>query len=190
MQNLTALYGEGGASYLAKRLMSIAMGELMSAPADTQRKPNLLSANDRMLICYGDSIRDEPASPLSALQRFATTHLAKAYRRSMSCRSSPLLRMTALRLLTIKRSDRISGDWSDINALSEHFDLMFDLVINHCSRENLWFADFIGGRAPGCDYFHEMSSMIGLGKSSETQKFAPAYRCAYLSRREKSMDHF
>ena len=39
---------------------------------------------------------------------------------------------------------------------------MFDLVINHCSRENLWFADFIGGREPGRDYFHEMSSMIGL----------------------------
>ena len=103
IQNLTALYGEGGASYLAARLMSIAMGELMSAPANTQHKPNLLSANDRMLICYGDSIRDEPASPLSALQRFATTHLAKAYRLSMSCRSFPLLRMTALRSLTIKR---------------------------------------------------------------------------------------
>ena len=39
---------------------------------------------------------------------------------------------------------------------------MFDLVINHCSRENLWFADFIGGKEPGCDYFHEMPSMVGL----------------------------
>ena len=162
IQNLTALYGEGGASYLATRLMSIAMGELMSTPANTQHKPNLLSANDRMLICYGDSIRDEPASPLSALQRFATTHLSQSISTIHVLPFFPSSSDDGFAVVDYQAVRPDLGDWSDINALSENFDLMFDLVINHCSRENLWFADFIGGREPGRDYFHEMSSMIGL----------------------------
>ncbi|HBK13281.1 MAG TPA: alpha-amylase [Gammaproteobacteria bacterium] len=164
VQNLTALYGEGGASYLAKRLMAIAMGELMSGPADTQRPPNLLSANDRMLICYGDSIRDEPASPLSALQRFAATHLSQSISTIHVLPFFPSSSDDGFAVIDYQAVRPDLGEWSDINELSEHFDLMFDLVINHCSRENLWFADFIGGRAPGCDYFHEMPSMIGLEK--------------------------
>ena len=51
VQNLTALYGEGGASYLAKRLMAIAMGELMSGPADTAPTEfNLCQRSDAYLL--------------------------------------------------------------------------------------------------------------------------------------------
>jgi sucrose phosphorylase len=162
IQNLTALYGEGGATYLATRLMAIAMGELMSAPARAQHKPNLLSANDRMLICYGDSIRDEPASPLAALKRFAGAHLDNVISTIHVLPFFPSSSDDGFAVVDYQAVRPDLGDWSDINALSENFDLMFDLVINHCSRENLWFADFIGGREPGRDYFHEMSSMIGL----------------------------
>ena len=35
------------------------------------------------------------------------------------------------------------GDWSDIEALGEDFDLMSDLVINHCSAESEWFKNFL-----------------------------------------------
>ena len=162
VQNLTALYGEGGASYLAKRLMAIAMGELMSGPANTQRKPNLLSANDRMLICYGDSIRDAPASPLSALKRFTAAHLDQIISTIHVLPFFPSSSDDGFAVIDYQAVRPDLGHWSDIHGLSEHFDLMFDLVINHCSRENLWFADFIGGREPGCNYFHEMQSMIGL----------------------------
>ena len=70
----TVLYGEGGASYLAKRMMAIAMGELMARPEE-HADPKPLSAADRMLICYGDSVRDEPGMSLSALRQFATQYL-------------------------------------------------------------------------------------------------------------------
>jgi sucrose phosphorylase len=47
------------------------------------------------------------------------------------------------------------GDWPDIQPLAKDFDLMVDLVINHCSREHVWFTDYITNAAPGKDYFHE-----------------------------------
>ena len=161
VQNLTVLYGEGGASYLAKRIMAIAMGELMARPAE-HADPKPLSAADRMLICYGDSVRDEPGMPLSALRQFATQYLQNSISTIHILPFFPSSSDDGFAVIDYQTVRRDLGDWSDINALSADFDLMFDLVINHCSRENLWFADFVGGREPGCDYFHEMPSMVGL----------------------------
>ncbi len=161
VQNLTVLYGEGGASYLAKRMMAIAMGELMARPAE-HADPKPLSAADRMLICYGDSVRDEPGMTLSALRQFATQYLQNSISTIHILPFFPSSSDDGFAVIDYQTVRRDLGDWSDINALSADFDLMFDLVINHCSRENLWFADFVGGREPGCDYFHEMPSMVGL----------------------------
>ncbi|NET50709.1 MAG: alpha-amylase, partial [Merismopedia sp. SIO2A8] len=45
------------------------------------------------------------------------------------------------------------GDWEDIGAIAQQFDLMVDLVINHVSSEHAWFQQFKAGEKPGCDYF-------------------------------------
>jgi glycosidase len=42
--------------------------------------------------------------------------------------------------------------------------LMVDLVINHCSREHIWFTDYITNAAPGKDYFHEQTPDPGLSQ--------------------------
>src|SRR5690606_5327179 len=44
-------------------------------------------------------------------------------------------------------------DWEDVDALRENFDLMFDFVMNHCSRVSLYFADFRARIAPFNDFF-------------------------------------
>ena len=52
------------------------------------------------------------------------------------------------------------GTWSDVQDLAQTFDVMADLVINHCSREHVWFTDFITNAAPGKDYFFEMDEVL------------------------------
>ncbi|CAG0910717.1 unnamed protein product, partial [Cyprideis torosa] len=47
------------------------------------------------------------------------------------------------------------GKWEHINQLNQSFDLMFDFVLNHVSRESLWFADFMEHMPPGNQYFLE-----------------------------------
>ena len=162
VQNLTTLYGEGQASYLAKRLMSIAMGEMLNARQPLPNKTPELTASDRMLICYGDSVRDTPNQPLNALKRFADQHLQTAISAIHILPFFPSSSDDGFAVIDYETVRSDLGDWSDIEKLADNFDLMFDLVINHCSRENLWFADFIGGRSPGCNYFHQMESAIGL----------------------------
>ena len=45
------------------------------------------------------------------------------------------------------------GSWDDITALGNEFTVMADLVINHCSRESLWFKNYERNKAPGRGYF-------------------------------------
>ncbi|MCB1639338.1 MAG: sugar phosphorylase, partial [Thiothrix sp.] len=45
------------------------------------------------------------------------------------------------------------GTWTDVGALGEHFELMFDFVLNHCSRVSLYFSDFRADREPYRDFF-------------------------------------
>ena len=162
LQNLVMLYGEGRANHLAKHLLAIARDELDDAPVAIKQKTNLFSAEDRLLIAYGDSIRDEPNTPLSALERFAIERLDGSISGIHILPFFPSSSDDGFAVIDYNSVREDLGGWEDINALSKHFDLMFDLVINHCSRENLWFADFIGGKEPGRFYFHEMPSMMGL----------------------------
>jgi sucrose phosphorylase len=54
------------------------------------------------------------------------------------------------------------GDWEDIEAIGEDFELMFDLVLNHCSRKSAWFRDFVTGIAPARWYFLPMDPKTDL----------------------------
>jgi sucrose phosphorylase len=63
------------------------------------------------------------------------------------------------------------GDWDDIEALAEGTSLMFDLVLNHISREHLWFVNFVHDEEPGRDYViqvdpNENLSMVVRPRSS------------------------
>ena len=51
---------------------------------------------------------------------------------------------------------------------------MVDLVINHCSRENLWFMDYVTNQAPGKDYFHELTGAPDLTEVLRPRN-SPAY---------------
>ena len=52
------------------------------------------------------------------------------------------------------------GDLPDIEAISSEFNLMSDLVINHCSARSAWFQNFIKSEGVGHDYFYTAASDI------------------------------
>lgn len=54
------------------------------------------------------------------------------------------------------------GDWQDIEAIAQKFDLMADLVLNHVSSKSTWFEQFKQGIKPGCDYFIEVDPQTDL----------------------------
>ncbi|MFK7916285.1 MAG: sugar phosphorylase [Pseudomonadales bacterium] len=151
---LADLYGAGSAEVLARRLLQMVRA---AAPANGVREAaGALSERDQLLITYGDTVQDAGKRPLAALKQFADEHLTPAISAVHVLPFFPFSSDDGFAVIDYTEVRPDLGEWGDINALSERFELMFDLVINHCSREHLWFADFVGDRAPGRDYFITM----------------------------------
>lgn len=114
------------------------------------------SQADTVLITYGDSIQSSTHPPLQTLHQFLNDHLREAFSMVHILPFFPWSSDDGFSVTDFRAVKEDLGSWQDIRRLSEDFDLVIDLVLNHCSRENLWFVDFIAGEAPACNYFIEL----------------------------------
>ncbi len=158
---LTLLYRQDQASALAARLSAIAhaAGSVEPGPAPADRS---VSEDRPLLITYGDTIQNGHDAPLKVLHQFLTRHLGADLGAVHLLPFYPSSSDDGFAVIDYRMVDHHLGSWEDIARLAADFELMFDLVINHCSRESLWFADFISGRDPGRHYF------ITLTEASDT----------------------
>ncbi|MEX1058497.1 MAG: alpha-amylase family glycosyl hydrolase, partial [Natronospirillum sp.] len=114
-----------------------------------------LSERDVLLISYGDNLVSEGKTPLQTLDTFMSEHLPE------------LNQLHILPFFPFSSDDGFSvidylminpevGSWDDIRQLGKKRRLMFDFVLNHISRESVWFADFVSNHPPGKDFFIEL----------------------------------
>ncbi|MYF09705.1 MAG: alpha-amylase [Gammaproteobacteria bacterium] len=124
--------------------------------------PDICPCDDAMLIVYADTIVSSGRPPLETLGEFMHRHIGGAFGRLHVLPFFPSSSDDGFAVIDYRRVDHRLGNWENVRTLTERYDTMFDLVINHCSRESPWFADFIGGREPGRHYF------ITLPEESDT----------------------
>ncbi len=106
-----------------------------------------------LLITYGDSLISDGATPLETLRQFLTTYLKDTITGVHILPFFPFSSDDGFAVIDYLKVNPELGDWEDIRAIAQSFDLMVDLVINHVSSQHEWFAQFKQGQAPGCDYF-------------------------------------
>ena len=110
-----------------------------------------------LLITYGDSIRKQDSShPLSTLNTFLSEQLSTEITGVHILPFSPYSSDDGFAVIDYLSVNPDVGDWDDIGAIAQNFELMVDLVINHISSEHEWFQQFKAGKTPGCDYFIEV----------------------------------
>jgi glycosidase len=117
---------------------------------------------DMVLITYGDSVQAPAQVPLHTLKQFIDTYLQDAFSLVHILPFYPWSSDGGFSVTDFRAVNTELGTWREIAALGDHFDLVFDLVLNHCSRENLWFADYIFGEEPACNYFIEVDPKENL----------------------------
>lgn len=115
----------------------------------------LWSEQDAILITYGNSIQSAGEIPLQTLNHFLQQNLAGVIGNVHILPFFPYSSDDGFSVIDYYQVNPEWGCWEDIRAISSNFDLMADLVINHCSRENLWFVDYIGNHEPYSGYFIE-----------------------------------
>lgn len=110
---------------------------------------------DSILITYGDSILKDGEKPLKTLKTFldnnvqdliSTVHLLPMY---------PYTSDDGFSVVDYRKINPELGTWENIKALSSSYDLMFDGVINHISKESDWFKGYLGGDKQYDNYFIE-----------------------------------
>ncbi len=122
---------------------------------------------DQILITYGDMVRPEKSEQVSALSKqhqflkrkikglISTVHILPFF---------PSTSDDGFSVADYRRVDSKLGGWEDIEAISEDFRLMADLVMNHTSRYSEWFQGYLKGEEKYQNYFIEVDSGTDLSQ--------------------------
>lgn len=126
---------------------------------------------DTVLITYGNSIHAPEQKPLKTLHTFLNKYLKGNITCVHILPFFPYSSDDGFSVIDYYKVNPGLGDWENIQGIHQDFDLMFDLVINHVSKESEWFQNFLYRKDPGKDYFIEMNtekdlSMVTRPRSS------------------------
>jgi sucrose phosphorylase len=154
-QHLQAIYHdqplEASMAGLAEELL--ALMRLGAEQGPPQQHVNHWDQCDTILITYGDSLLCPGEKPLVTLKRFLDENTDRALSGVHILPFYPWSSDDGFAVLDYSSVNEALGDWGDIRAIAADYDLMADLVINHCSSRSLWFENFLKDLDPGRDYF-------------------------------------
>ncbi|WP_319380338.1 sugar phosphorylase [Thiomicrorhabdus sp.] len=133
---------------------------------------------DVLLITYGDTFLNEEEMPLSTLKKFLSSYVKDAVNCVHVLPFFPYSSDDGFSVIDYTMVDPELGDWSHIESLRSEYDLMFDLVVNHVSRESLWFTDYKADIPPYNEFFIEEDDRPELSlvtRPRNTPLLVPAY---------------
>lgn len=111
--------------------------------------------NDIMLITYGDGIRKTGEAPLKTLNDFLKEELTGCISAVHLLPMFPYTSDDGFSVSDFRQINPELGDWPEIEALGENFDLMFDAVINHVSKSIPYFTEYLKGSPEYGNFFIE-----------------------------------
>ncbi|MDO6445098.1 sugar phosphorylase [Colwellia sp. 1_MG-2023] len=114
---------------------------------------NHWSEKDVILITYGDSVIENGKAPLKTLKTFLDDTISKTINSVHILPFFPYSSDDGFAVIDYSSVNESLGSWQDIQAISNDYHLMSDLVINHCSSRSVWFDNFIKGEGIGHDFF-------------------------------------
>jgi sucrose phosphorylase len=158
-QQLASVYADGVVTPTMERLAGDLIACMRLEPDLPSPEPHVNHWDQRtaLVITYADSIVAPGEKPLQTLKHWLDQH-------SQGCLTGvhvlpfyPYSSDDGFAVIDYLRVNEHLGDWDDVLALGAKYDLMADLVINHCSGSSEWFSNFLRGEEPGRDYFFTAS---------------------------------
>lgn len=148
--DLRLLYGDARLEEIAGRLQHTAEAWRPRLTRTRRARPD---EREVVLIAYPDHVTRPGEVPLQTLSRFCAEHLRDAISTVHVLPFHPSTSYEGYAITDYLAVDPVHGTWDDVHALGEHFQLMFDWVLNHCSSRHPWFEQFRAGEEPGARYF-------------------------------------
>ncbi len=123
---------------------------------------NHWNQRDILMICYGDSLLAEEEKPLATLKRFLDEHCHSLVSGVHILPFYPWSSDDGFAVLDYSSVNEALGGWPEVEAIAREYDLMADLVINHCSSRSLWFENFLKDAEPGRGFFFTVDPTADL----------------------------
>jgi|GEM_PF-1139 len=161
-ERLRNIYGEQSTSEIAAQIFETI--PLAKKAIESSPKANPWDEKDIMVITYADSIKANNEVPLKTLYNFCRNELKPYINNVHILPFNPYSSDDGFSVIDYNAVNPEHGSWSDIEQFSKHFNIMADLVLNHCSSESTWFQNFLNDTSPGKDYFIEGSRFKDLSK--------------------------
>jgi sucrose phosphorylase len=127
------------------------------------KKKELWSEKDVLLITYADSIIKKNQKNLITLSNFLTKY-CKEFTYVHILPFFPFSSDDGFAVEDYKKIKKEHGSWNDLNKITKSFKIMVDLVINHCSSRNRLFKNFLENKDPGKDFFISSQKKIPTSK--------------------------
>jgi sucrose phosphorylase len=108
---------------------------------------------DMVLITYGDALRRRGEPPLRTLKTFLDAEFRGTINLVHLLPMFPYSSDDGFSVIDFREINPELGTWEDIRNLASAYDLMFDAVINHVSRESRYFKGFAAGEREYEDFF-------------------------------------
>ena len=153
IDHLSRIYLDQDNQKIAEKAIKT-MGLSQTESPSTLHK-NKWSEKDAWVITYGDSIKQQGQAPLQTLKYFTDKYLSDSISGLHILPFFPYSSDEGFSVINYSQVNDGLGDWQDIEAIGHDYDLMSDLVINHCSQQSRWFDNFRQRKDPGKDYFFE-----------------------------------
>lgn len=153
-ERIRKLYGGNNGKDLVER-MDMIVGRY-NVGIDPQKTDKYWDQRDNVLITYGDMVQAENEVPLHTLKRFLNNYLRDEIDTVHILPFFPYSSDDGFAVTNYRLVNKDLGKWDDIEEIGNHFRLMFDLILNHVSKESDWFDDYTSGIAPARDYFIEV----------------------------------
>jgi len=121
--------------------------------------------NSVQLIVYPDSLGSDLVELHYVLRRYLSkavggVHLLPFYPSSADRGFAPL---------TYDKVDSVFGTWRDVNLIGREFDLIIDFMVNHISRQSVYFQDYFE-RGPESEFADMFLSFNKLSSTGEVSK--------------------
>tara|TARA_B100000945_G_scaffold320551_1_gene330974 strand:- start:3644 stop:5365 length:1722 start_codon:yes stop_codon:yes gene_type:complete len=133
---------------------------LITADNSSIEKPRW-TQEDIFLISYADTIRNNSEPPLKSLKDFLDDHIEGIN----SIHILPFMPSSSdygFSVIDYYSIDPKNGSWKELRDISNSFNLMMDIVLNHSSIQSGWFKNYINGSGKGSDYFIEVGNWSGI----------------------------
>ncbi|MFT6408219.1 MAG: sucrose phosphorylase [Arenicella sp.] len=156
VDHLSRIYPDHDQQRLARRILrriGIDVGACTAEPFE-----NKWSQSDAWLITYADSVIEEQQAPLQTLKKFVDRRLKEGISGVHILPFFPYSSDDGFSVINYVEVNQSFGTWGDIQSIAKDYDLMADLVINHCSGRSVWFENYKQGKHPGADYFLEATA--------------------------------